>query len=134
MKREILFKAKRIDTGEWVEGFYWASLDPCSEQTRWRGHYIHNGCNIENPVEVDPKTVCQYTGLKDKNGVKIFEDDNVEYNTGHSGVVTFKFGQFYAYDGYASDSTEAELKLYDDSAPFEEGFEIVVISNIHDND
>ena len=77
--RDILFKAKRIDNGEWVEGFY--ALKGVEEFER---HMIvvstFNANTAGYPFyfteyEVDPSTVCQSTGLKDKNGNLIWEND-----------------------------------------------------------
>ena len=65
--REILFKAKRIDNGEWVYGNY-AFTDTNGEQ-----HFIFQNKAFEH--EVDKNTICQYTGLTDKNGNKICEND-----------------------------------------------------------
>ena len=65
--REILFKAKSVATGEWVYGNY-AFTDTNGEQ-----HFIFQNKAFEH--EVDKNTICQYTGLCDKNGNKIWEND-----------------------------------------------------------
>lgn len=86
MNREILFKAKRIDNGEWVEGQYAYITNPLTEDGKPIKHLICNGTNIFNDL-IDPDTLCQYTGLTDKNGKKIWENDIVRNEKGDIGVV-----------------------------------------------
>ena len=84
--REILFKAKRLSDGAWVEGYYIGPVGVLD---------VHEICDIHDitgsRVEVDPSTVCQYTGLPDKNGKKIFEGDIVKTKYGRLCVICFKY-------------------------------------------
>lgn len=86
MSREILFKAKRKDNGEWVEGQYVYITNPLTEDGKPIKHLICNGTSIFNDL-IDPVTLCQYTGLTDKNGKKIWENDIVRNGKGDIGVV-----------------------------------------------
>ena len=136
--REILFRGKRLDNDDWVEGYLYEHEPPLvgivsekdePEASKW--FIARTGFadwNMPRPVEfveVDPSTVGQYTNLKDKNGKRIFEGDIVQahFRTNHSKQifrVTFDDGMFIFNNGY--------VKL-----PVRGIYRIKVIGNVHDN-
>ena len=115
MNREILFKAKRRDNGKWVEGYY-CKLDEttyCISEDYERHpvpthHYIlyetMTDWGLPNrflQFEIDPDTLCQYIGLTDKNGQKIWENDIAHIrSSGLSGygVVKYQNGNLVLVD------------------------------------
>ena len=128
--REMLFRGKRIDNGEWVEG---ESINTQHDYTGKKHIYI--GVLFESKMnpkqknvawfEVVPETVGQYTGLTDKNGKKIFEGDIVDILTENEeiGIVAYDDGGFLVNaDGFCVDF-HSNIN----------GTDLEVIGNIRDN-
>ena len=121
--REILFKAKRLSDGKWVYG----DLNQLQDSTII--HWYNNGCRVAD--EVDPSTVCQYTGLTDKNGKKIFEGDIVKTKYGRLCVVCFK--NLPGFSGFDLEPVECVQKAPDGYDLWERE-NLEVIGNIHDGE
>ena len=119
--REILFRGKRTDDYEWIEGSLCTTI-PSDEDFYTISYFDFEGYYIEE--KVIPETVGQYTGLTDKNGKKIFEGDIIQFCTGMKlhYIVEFGLGGFMVS---RYDIRDAIINVY--NCPCE------VIGNIHDN-
>ena len=119
--REILFRGKRTDNYEWIEGSLCTTI-PSDEDFYTISYFDFEGYYIEE--KVIPETVGQYTGLTDKNGKKIFEGDIIQFCTGMKlhYIVEFGLGGFMVS---RYDIRDAIINVY--NCPCE------VIGNIHDN-
>ena len=119
--REILFRGKRIDNGEWLFGDLRHIF-----HGEYRTHIVDNSNGLNNGVcglEVASSTVGQFTGLTDRNGVKIFEGDIVRY--GQRGKVEYNSGSAQFTLNFTNSTYEGFDKI-----PF---CDCEVLGNIHDN-
>lgn len=96
--REILFKAKRIDNGEWVEGYYLRDQYHISGKDIIFYRKDSDRFTVYTNI-IDIETLCQFTGLCDRCGNKIWENDIVNHNGEYAQV---KFGTYCSSFDYES--------------------------------
>ena len=126
--REILFKAKRVEDDEWVEGYYQKRHDFLENEEHLIFHVDSH--TVWEYAEIIPETLCQFTGKTDKNGKRIWESDVV----------------WLVYDGKEHiyqivwDNSELDFKATNGEENYGSNFEyllccdeIEVIGNIFDN-
>ena len=132
--REVLFRGKRADYGEWIEGYYAKqSNHACFAHELKYQHFIFKDVCLDfnlgglQEFEIIPETVGQYTGLTDKNGKRIFEGDIVECVSGGEQAV-ISWLKYSACFGLSFDGWCCGFDDYDFSPN-----DFKVIGNIHDN-
>lgn len=142
--RDIEFRGKRTDNGEWVYGYYahlhkttYCFKEDCDAHPENELHRMiferEQDWGLPNyhlQVDVDPKTVGQYIGLKDKNGTKIFEGDIVDvlYDVNYIGVATERIGVFEVVHNGCFMGQKGGVRYH-----FIPSDECTVIGNIYDN-
>ena len=98
--REILFRGKRVDNGEWVESgslLQFLMIGGCKKMSiapRGTKPHIKKDGQVIQAEEIFPETVGQYTGLTDKNGTRIFEGDVVKLFDIAIGEIVCEYGAF----------------------------------------
>lgn len=119
--RNILFRGKRIDNGEWVEGLL---------TIMWGQYHIIKLSDENTAYPINPETVCQYTNKSDDNNIPMWEEDFVMVNDDWIGRIIWQ-ERDTAFCVFPNDDIEHEtycLGYY-----INEGYQVEIIGNIFDN-
>ena len=123
--REILFRGKRLNNGEWVEGYFIRQYGSNEIITA-----------DDEMYHITPETVGQYTGLTDKNGTRIFEGDIVKITGFHTtAIAAVKYGstsEKSTHWGWYFDDNDGHTYFLESQA-FCKDYNAIIIGNIHDN-
>lgn len=124
--REFLFRGKRLDNGEWIEGSLFIY--------DWDNEYVSiYSTEEEMAFQVDPETVGQWTGFRDNDGDRIYEDDILKkINSVPSETVEF-YSVKWCGDCGRYELVNITIKGTARSFQTNYGFQFEVIGNIHDN-
>lgn len=109
MKREIKFKAKRLDGKGWVEG----SLIRSTTGIKERAYIVDNFSSMSDysVIGVDPSTVCQFTGLKDCEGKEVWEGD-ILHNINSLNQYTIMYSDFGAFFMRKNGTKDLDIYLF----------------------
>lgn len=98
--REIIFKAKRVDNGEWAEGLI---------TIMWGQYHIKSPDDENTAYPIDTDTICQFTGMTDKNGNKIWGNDILRGHGNPDDLAKVVLGQFYIIDVETLEKVESVI-------------------------